>query len=803
MELLDSSGGIVRLGRQLGRKGGEGCVYEVGSDQGMVAKIFHEPADQDKRAKLTHMLGLTAPRLTSFAAWPKSLVFDGHRRLAGFLMPKAAGAEIHELFSRTQRSIAFSGKEWNFSVRVARNCSAAFDEVHSVGAVVGDVNEGNLLVSQNGTVSLIDCDSYQISANGSTWTCDVGVPIWTAPELQGRDFRGLRRTVNTDLFSLAVLIFRILFMGRHPFAGVPLTTSETTLEQCIAEFRFAFTANSQRLLIGPPPGVFPYAALSQTFRDMFDRAFLRGSELPSARPTAQEWVKELDSFELSLQRCRLTTSHLFPKGFASCPWCKLTIETGVHFFVSAAVTATQAFRVDRSLWPKIESFTALHSLSANYSNLNPIPRAAGPLPKPITGERLEFKIGLVLLFLSIILGISVLWLLGMGLLLIACGFVIRGRTFQTYRPIAQRRQNQMNGAREEFESAISELRKTETDYLSAFQKTKDELRSKHEEIARLENCRRDELQKLEASKRQLLLNAHLDRFLLATANISGIGPKRLNALLSYGIETALDVTESHRVPGIGEGYYSKLMQWRHSCELRFKFDPTQAVPPAEIQRINLKFSQPQSGLETQLKAGLELLHRLNQMCSAKIQPIDARIKRSIIEFSQSKADFEATPTIGRVPVRDTFRIVLLVSGLGCAGLGVVSRLATIHPPQNASSPHSPKSTAALSSTPVVSLPRASATNTASIQPKNTEVASVTPQSSAARALPAYVVLRAPVFFRADDSKTSSDVVAIPAGSKVRVVKVDGSRLQIERDGKYKFIPMSDTDYLDRLSGKVR
>ena len=73
-------------------------------------------------------------------------------------------------------------------------------------------------------------------------------------------------------------------MGRHPFAGVPLTTSETTLEQCIAEFRFAFTANSQRLLIGPPPGAFPYAALSQTFRDMFDRAFpawLRASERTS------------------------------------------------------------------------------------------------------------------------------------------------------------------------------------------------------------------------------------------------------------------------------------------------------------------------------------------------------------------------------------------------------------------------------------------------------------------------------------------------------------------------------------------
>src|SRR5258708_21366788 len=599
MEAFDPAGGLLRLGPQLGRRGGEGCVYEVSSHQGMVAKIFHEPAGQDKRDKLTHMIGVTAPHLTSFAAWPKFLLFDRHRRLVGFVMPKADGTEIHELFSRTQRSTAFPGKEWNFSIRVALNCSAAFDEVHNVGAVVGDVNEGNLLIGQVGQFSLIECGFYQITANGSSWTCDVGVPIWTAPELQGKDFRGLRRTVNTDLFSLAVLIFKILFMGRHPFAGVPLTTSESTLEQCIAEFRFAFTNDSRRLLVTPPPGVFPYGSLPHPFREMFDRAFLRGSEQPGARPAAREWVKALASLESSFQRCKLTRSNLFPKKFASCPWCKLTIDTGVHFFVNGATTAAQVFRIDISLWSKIGSFAALPSLSGHYSNFGPVPCAAGPLPEPITCKRLEFKIGLILLLPSIILGVGVSWLLGIGLLLIAFGFMIRGRMFHTYRPIAQERQNRMDEARKKLESAISQLRDTESDYQSAFQKTKDDLRSKHDEIEKLENSRKDEIQKLEASKRQLLLNAHLDSFLLANADISGIGQKRLGSLLAYGIESALDVTESHRVPGIGDAFYAKLMTWRRQCELSFKFDPSQAVPPAEIQRINLKFSHPQFGLEPQ------------------------------------------------------------------------------------------------------------------------------------------------------------------------------------------------------------
>ena len=63
-----------------------------------------------------------------------------------------------------------------FGQGCAPDSGSRVDEVHSVGAVVGDVNEGNLLVSQNGTVSLIDCDSYQISANGS----DLDLRCWRA-----------------------------------------------------------------------------------------------------------------------------------------------------------------------------------------------------------------------------------------------------------------------------------------------------------------------------------------------------------------------------------------------------------------------------------------------------------------------------------------------------------------------------------------------------------------------------------------------------------------------------------------------
>ena len=44
------------------------------------------------------------------------------------------------------------------------------------------VNHGNALVGRDGTIVLIDCDSFQIAERTRIHTCDVGVPLFTAPE---------------------------------------------------------------------------------------------------------------------------------------------------------------------------------------------------------------------------------------------------------------------------------------------------------------------------------------------------------------------------------------------------------------------------------------------------------------------------------------------------------------------------------------------------------------------------------------------------------------------------------------------
>ena len=55
------------------------------------------------------------------------------------------------------------------------------------GEDIADVNHGNLVVAQDGTVRLIDCDSLQVTRGGQTWYCPVGVGTHQLPRLhQGR-----------------------------------------------------------------------------------------------------------------------------------------------------------------------------------------------------------------------------------------------------------------------------------------------------------------------------------------------------------------------------------------------------------------------------------------------------------------------------------------------------------------------------------------------------------------------------------------------------------------------------------------
>ena len=202
--LINGAGQPLELGPALGR-GGEGAVHEIGGRPGFVAKLYHQAIGADKALKLEHMARQAHASLLEIAAWPVDVLRSRpDAPVRGFIMPRVNGfREIHSLYGPSHRKKTFPQADWSFLVHAARNLASAFQAIHARGHVIGDVNPGNVVVSAQALVKLIDCDSFQISAGDRLFHCDVGVPQFTAPELHGKPFHGLRRTADHDAFARA------------------------------------------------------------------------------------------------------------------------------------------------------------------------------------------------------------------------------------------------------------------------------------------------------------------------------------------------------------------------------------------------------------------------------------------------------------------------------------------------------------------------------------------------------------------------------------------------------------------------
>jgi DNA-binding helix-hairpin-helix protein with protein kinase domain len=201
------------ISRELGR-GGEGAVYELKSHRDLVLKEYNHPLSTEKIAKLQQMVAMRNASIEAYAAWPTDLVTNDRGAISGFVMRKLNGyLPLHSVFNPMDRKKLFPDKGYNFLIHVARNLATAFHKLHEAGLVVGDVNEGNILVNSNGLVAFIDCDSFQVRGANDYFFCEVGVPRYTPPELLKKSsFHNVVRTTNTDSFSLAILIFQLLFL---------------------------------------------------------------------------------------------------------------------------------------------------------------------------------------------------------------------------------------------------------------------------------------------------------------------------------------------------------------------------------------------------------------------------------------------------------------------------------------------------------------------------------------------------------------------------------------------------------------
>jgi len=641
MSWLDEHGNVIRLGPRLTTPGGEGVIYELANDPSKVAKIYHQPPPAEKVTKLKHLRSLASNNLLEIAAWPTSLLFDvNHRHVArGFIMPLVKGKEIHCLYGPHDRYVEFPSAAWDFLIHVAKNAAAAFETLHEHGAVMADVNEKNLLITANGYVRLIDCDSYQFSHASGVFHCDVGVPLWTPPELQGRDFRALVRTKNHDRFGLAVLMFQLLFMGRHPFAGVPDRPEQFEIEKAIGQFLFAFTPKTRSLGIRPPPHALPLSVLPSSIVELFEKAFLRGSERDFARPSGKDWYRSLDFLSKNLRGCSRDPGHKYPSHLAKCPWCEIYDTGGPNFFISVVVHVAPQFAAANvgAYWTAIQQ-VSLRPLVAKELTAFGVPKAtATPLPSGMSKTRPQFYVG----WLIIAASVPLFWVVGcfaaIGIF-IGWGLIAEGSRSSEYSGEVSRRRQAAEQAKAEIQKSLADAKRIAADYQQQFAKRKTELQAAYNRYLRLEQEKREQLQKLEARKRELQLNEFLDKILIRDYDIPEIKSKRKQALQAYGIESAFDVSYSMSVPGFGPHLISVLLNWRRQCETRFRFNPAGPLPQKELHELNLRMTDLRRSLEIELRSGPQGLNEISVTAERKLRECEARTATLIQKQTQAEAD---------------------------------------------------------------------------------------------------------------------------------------------------------------------
>ena len=371
--VYDETGRAFRVGRQFAH-GGQGAIFQIENRDDLCVKLYNQPPDAQQAQKL-RLLQNRAPRLANVAALPVSSAYAeaNSTTLVGVFFPFVSGRAIFELYGTRFRLEYFQHADFRFLIHTAGNLADAFEKLHQAGVIIGDVNEQNVRVLPDAHVCLIDCDSFQITDHERTYPSNVGTPLWTPPELQGMDLTGVVRTTNHDCFGLAQLIFLLLFVGRHPFAGVPRTGPPLTPEDAIRAYAFAFAPACLDGPLQPPPGCPPLATLPAEIQHGFLRAFREGSAQPGARPTATEWKVWLQRLRHSLTVCFHHPNHAFWQGIPTCPWCDIIRETGLNLFPTAAhhprVTGPTGFSENTFL-------TRFHNLAIHPFHIQRAPACA-------------------------------------------------------------------------------------------------------------------------------------------------------------------------------------------------------------------------------------------------------------------------------------------------------------------------------------------------------------------------------------------------------------------------------------------
>jgi hypothetical protein len=282
--------------------GGEGRVYALGADR--VVKLYH-PDQRPSPTRVHTIERLQAARASGAlrggvlddVIFPDDVAVDGENDVIGVVMARVDGAvELAALWPH-RRPPHLSCEAMRLMLL---GLLARVDALHAAGVVVGDLNDGNVLVrgTGSGDAALIDTDSVQFEGS----PCPVAHERTLDPRLYGVNLAAAPAFSNlSDHYALRVLALQ-LFCGVHPYGGVHGVHS-TMLRRAAA--RWSVFRDDVRL----PKSAKTLGMLSDALRDDFRACFDDDVRVPLvAAALAVPFVRCGCGLEHAQQRCPACTT---------------------------------------------------------------------------------------------------------------------------------------------------------------------------------------------------------------------------------------------------------------------------------------------------------------------------------------------------------------------------------------------------------------------------------------------------------------------------------------------------------------
>ncbi len=318
----------ITLGKILNRGGASGKIYEVENHPQLVAKIFHNTKNSPTNRKKLEAMLLNKPSFPPVVetdgveytqiAWPEALLENEQGFCVGYLMPlinMTEAVSLDHLMQKAVRKKLGLPEKYAYRIFAAYNVASMITSLHKCGHYMVDLKPSNVSVyKSNMLVAMVDCDGFSIKGENDRYPAEFVSEEYIYPE--GMTLSCQEMGEEQDKFALAVIIFRLLNNGIHPFSGTPRKNDAEmlTIQNRIEKYHYAYGLWPDKYQAPHPYSLHEY--FDKTTLEMFERAFVKGEN----RPTAYEWQEHLWKIMHNLKQCKNNPNHVYftSKGCGLC-----------------------------------------------------------------------------------------------------------------------------------------------------------------------------------------------------------------------------------------------------------------------------------------------------------------------------------------------------------------------------------------------------------------------------------------------------------------------------------------------------